>query len=37
MTDAQIAEAIRQYVPSLFQDGKFVGKEAYAAMLASRT
>ncbi len=33
VTDAEMADAIRQMVPSLFPDGKFVGKEAYAAML----
>ena len=31
VSDAEMAEAIRQMVPSLFPDGKFVGKEAYAA------
>jgi len=36
VTDAQIAEAIRTYVPNLFQDGKFLGKEAYAAMLGQQ-
>jgi peptidyl-prolyl cis-trans isomerase D len=36
VTDAEVADAIRQIVPSLFQDGKFVGKDAYAAMLAQR-
>jgi peptidyl-prolyl cis-trans isomerase D len=33
VTDADLADAIRQTAPSLFQDGKFVGKDAYAAML----
>jgi peptidyl-prolyl cis-trans isomerase D len=36
VTDADVAEAIRQIVPSLFPDGKFVGKEAYASMLAQQ-
>jgi peptidyl-prolyl cis-trans isomerase D len=36
VTDAQIADAIKQYVPNLFQDGKFVGKEAYAALLGQQ-
>jgi peptidyl-prolyl cis-trans isomerase D len=36
VTDAQIADAIKQYVPNLFQDGKFVGKEAYAAILGQQ-
>jgi peptidyl-prolyl cis-trans isomerase D len=36
VTDADVAESIRQLVPSLFPDGKFVGKEAYASMLAQQ-
>jgi peptidyl-prolyl cis-trans isomerase D len=36
VSDAEMAEAIRQMVPSLFPDGKFVGKEAYAGMLAQQ-
>lgn len=36
VTDADLAEAIRGMVPSLFPDGKFVGKEMYAAMLAQQ-
>ena len=36
VSDAEVAESIRQLVPSLFPDGKFVGKEAYAAMLAQQ-
>jgi peptidyl-prolyl cis-trans isomerase D len=36
VTDAQVTDAIRQTIPSLFQDGKFVGKDAYAAMLAQQ-
>jgi peptidyl-prolyl cis-trans isomerase D len=34
VSDADVATTIRQLVPALFQDGRFVGKEAYAAMLA---
>jgi peptidyl-prolyl cis-trans isomerase D len=36
VTDADLADTIRQTIPSLFQDGKFVGKDAYAAMLAQQ-
>lgn len=36
VTDQDIAQAIRQMVPNLFPDGKFVGKDAYAAMLAQQ-
>ena len=36
VSDADVAESIRQMVPSLFPDGKFVGKDAYAAMLAQQ-
>src|SRR4051794_18669053 len=36
VTDADVAEAIRQMVPSLFPDGKFVGKDVYAGMLAQQ-
>jgi peptidyl-prolyl cis-trans isomerase D len=36
VTDAEMADAIRQMVPTLFPDGKFVGKEAYASMLAQQ-
>lgn len=36
VTDAQIGDAIRTYIPNLFQDGKFVGKEAYAAVLSQQ-
>ncbi len=36
VTDAQIADAIRQYLPQLFQDGKFAGKDAYAQFLAQQ-
>jgi peptidyl-prolyl cis-trans isomerase D len=34
VSDADVAELIRQVAPALFQDGKFVGKEAYAQLLA---
>jgi peptidyl-prolyl cis-trans isomerase D len=34
VSDADVAEFIRQTAPGLFQGGQFVGKEAYAAMLA---
>lgn len=36
VTDQQIGDAIRTYIPNLFQDGKFVGKEAYAAVLGQQ-
>jgi peptidyl-prolyl cis-trans isomerase D len=36
VTDADLADTIRQSAPSLFQDGRFVGKDAYAAMLAQQ-
>jgi peptidyl-prolyl cis-trans isomerase D len=36
VTDAQLRQAIEQLVPSLFPDGKFVGKEAYASLLAQQ-
>ena len=36
VTDTQVRQAIQQYVPSLFQDGRFVGKEAYAQMLSQQ-
>lgn len=36
VTDADVAHTIRTLIPSLFQDGKFVGQEAYAAMLAQQ-
>jgi peptidyl-prolyl cis-trans isomerase D len=36
VSDADVAESIRQMAPSLFPDGKFVGKEAYASMLAQQ-
>jgi peptidyl-prolyl cis-trans isomerase D len=36
VSDAEVADGIRQMVPSLFPDGKFVGKDAYAGMLAQQ-
>ena len=36
ISDADVADSIRQMVPSLFPDGKFVGKDAYAGMLAQQ-
>ena len=36
VTDAQVTDAIRQEIPSLFPDGKFVGADAYAAMLGQQ-
>jgi peptidyl-prolyl cis-trans isomerase D len=36
VSDADLVETIRQLVPSLFPDGKFVGTAAYAAMLAQQ-
>jgi len=36
VTDAEIGAAIQQYLPQLFQDGKFVGKDAYAQYLAQQ-
>src|SRR5271157_3720344 len=36
VTDADLADTIRQSAPALFQDGRFVGADAYAAMLAQQ-
>jgi peptidyl-prolyl cis-trans isomerase D len=36
VTDADLADTIRQSAPGLFQDGKFVGRDAYASMLAQQ-
>jgi peptidyl-prolyl cis-trans isomerase D len=36
VSDADLADTIRQSAPGLFQDGKFVGKDAYASMLAQQ-
>jgi peptidyl-prolyl cis-trans isomerase D len=34
VSDAELTDAIRQYLPNLFPDGKFLGPEAYAATLS---
>lgn len=36
VTDADLAAAIQRMIPQLFQDGKFAGRQAYAAVLAER-
>ncbi len=36
VSDAEVAEAIRQMIPNLFPDGKFVGNDQYAALLAQQ-
>ena len=36
ITNQQVADAIRQYVPALFPDGKFVGRDYYAGYLAQQ-
>jgi peptidyl-prolyl cis-trans isomerase D len=36
VTDQDLRDAIKQMAPSLFPDGNFVGKDAYAAMLAQQ-
>jgi peptidyl-prolyl cis-trans isomerase D len=36
VTEADTAKAIREAMPQMFPDGKFVGKEAYAAALAQQ-
>src|SRR5664279_3626447 len=36
VSDADVAESIRQMAPSLFPDGKFVGTDAYDSMLAQQ-
>ena len=36
VTDAEVAETIRQMVPNLYQDGKFIGTAQYAALLAQQ-
>ncbi|HXS96352.1 MAG TPA: peptidylprolyl isomerase [Candidatus Limnocylindrales bacterium] len=36
VTDQDVAQAIRQMIPNLFPDGKFVGKDVYAGMLAQQ-
>jgi peptidyl-prolyl cis-trans isomerase D len=37
VSDADLADAIRQVMPNLFPDGKFVGKDAYAAVLSQNS
>jgi peptidyl-prolyl cis-trans isomerase D len=36
VSDADLADGIRQTLPQLFQDGKFAGKDAYAQVLAQQ-
>jgi|SRR5579871_2493889 len=36
VTDQDVRDAIRKMVPSLFPDGNFLGKDAYASMLAQQ-
>jgi peptidyl-prolyl cis-trans isomerase D len=36
VTDTQLRQAIQQLVPNLFPDGKFVGRDAYAALLGQQ-
>jgi len=36
VTDADVRDAIKQSIPSLFPDGNFVGRDAYSAMLAQQ-
>lgn len=36
ITNADLQEAIQRTLPALFQDGKFAGTDAYAAMLAEQ-
>jgi len=36
VNDQDVRDAIKQMAPSLFPDGNFVGKDAYAAMLAQQ-
>lgn len=36
VTDEEIQNAIRGAIPQLFQDGKFVGREAYESLLAQQ-
>ena len=35
-SDSDVSTTIQQMIPSLFPDGRFVGKDAYAAMLAQQ-
>jgi len=36
VSDADVADAIKQMVPNLFPDGKFIGNAQYAALLAQQ-
>lgn len=36
VTEAELGDTIREALPQLFPDGKFVGREAYAAVLAQQ-
>ena len=36
ISDEELSKGIQQMAPSLFQNGQFVGKESYAAMLAQQ-
>lgn len=36
VSDQEVADTLRANFPNLFQDGKFVGKDVYAAMLAQQ-
>lgn len=36
VSDADLSDAIRQIVPNLFPDGKFVGRDMYASLLAQQ-
>ncbi len=36
VTDAEVATTIRSLIPQLYQDGKFLGNEAYAGFLAQQ-
>jgi len=36
VSNEQLAAAVKQYIPSLFPDGKFVGKELYASFLSQQ-
>ena len=36
VSNEDLVDAIRQLIPNLFPDGKFVGKDAYASVLAQK-
>ncbi len=36
VTDAEVGDAIRQMIPSLFPEGKFVGKDMYRGFLSQQ-